>query len=101
MKRWESAFEEQLGYPQRELRLTWGLGQAIRKTDGNQDEFFTTVEEILTAKEIQVSDMFIKILAVIQAHTEQNEAQSERIQTQFQAQSEQIAVVQRQLQAHL
>ena len=64
-----------------------GVEQAIRKIDGNLDELFITVEETPTAKKIQVSDMFNKTMAVIQAVSEQNTV----IQTQLQVQSEPVS----------
>ena len=51
--------------------LEMHLEQAIWETVGNLDKFFITVEEMATAKEMQVSDMFNKIMTVIQAQSEQ------------------------------
>ena len=58
----------------------------IWETGGNLDEYFQ-VEEIITAKEMQVSNMFNKIMVVFQAQSEQ----SSQIQTQIQTLSDRVS----------
>ena len=48
-------------------RVEMRLEQGIQETGGNPDKFFTTVEEMPTAKEVWVSDMLNKIMTVHQA----------------------------------
>ena len=64
----------------------------------NPGKFFKAVEETHTAKEIQISDIFNKIMAVILAQSGQSQAQSEQTEIQLKAQSKQIALVQMQFQ---
>ena len=58
------------------------------------DEFFISVEEMPTTNKVQVSNMFNKLTAVIQAKSEQTETKLQALVEQSRAQSEQITVVQ-------
>lgn len=59
------------------------LERAMQETGGNSHELFMAVEKTPPAKEMQVSNVFNKIIIGIQA-------KSEQIQTQFLALSERI-----------
>ena len=50
------------------------LEQALWETGGDPDESFITVKETPTGQEMQVSDTFNTIMAVIQAQSEQSQA---------------------------